>query len=473
MHELAHVRRCDNLALLLQRLVSAVLFFHPAVWLCGRMLRRESEQACDDLVVCATGRPVAYARGLTLVAESAAHSNPPGRRIPMMSTFAATESDLTQRIRRTLDGGAQRMGCKARVLTAVLLCPLAAMTLPSCGTTSESVKVPAESARDEHLFLVVDQNGALRLNERSVTLDSLRDELQAKGRLGRSSIIVQYDDRSPRGRTSQVVDIVHQAGLVGLVYPVGATEGDHSAWREAIATDPDEWSQELKTRLLALEPGRTIEEVAQMARVRRLWRKEMEGRGIGQELLEQMDVLGPGADMTFVDGYTGPGQDRGLEAAERQIQEAVESGVLTEVGGQVFREAVATDPDEWSDELKTKLLTLKPDQTIEQIAEFLRDLRGGSVVYGYSVRSESRHERESLYLLVDHDGNMTLNDSPVTFATLGEELKKQRSLMGNTEMILIQSDGQASHPQIVEIQDIARRVGLIDQILATEPPPGR
>ena len=49
MHELAHVRRWDNLTRLLHRLVSAVLFFHPAVWLCGRMLRREAEQACDDL----------------------------------------------------------------------------------------------------------------------------------------------------------------------------------------------------------------------------------------------------------------------------------------------------------------------------------------------------------------------------------------------------------------------------------------
>ena len=75
MHELAHVRRWDNLTLLLQRLVSAVLFFHPAVWLCGRMLRREAEQACDDLVVCATGRSEAYARGLAHVAERAVHLN--------------------------------------------------------------------------------------------------------------------------------------------------------------------------------------------------------------------------------------------------------------------------------------------------------------------------------------------------------------------------------------------------------------
>ena len=58
MHELAHVRRYDNFTLLLQRLITVVLFFHPAVWLCGHLLRREAEQACDDLVVCSTGRSV-------------------------------------------------------------------------------------------------------------------------------------------------------------------------------------------------------------------------------------------------------------------------------------------------------------------------------------------------------------------------------------------------------------------------------
>ncbi len=147
MHELAHVRRWDNLTLLLQRLVSAVLFFHPAVWLCGRMLRREAEQACDDLVVCATGRSEAYARSLAHVAERAAHFNPLIRRIPTMNAFAATESDLALRIRRALGGSARRMGTRARVLAVVLLCPLAAMTLPSCGTTSKVSKVAAESSK--------------------------------------------------------------------------------------------------------------------------------------------------------------------------------------------------------------------------------------------------------------------------------------------------------------------------------------
>ena len=170
MHELAHVHRWDNLTLLLHRLVAAVLFFHPAVWLCGRMLRREAEQACDDLVVYTTGRSEAYARGLAHIAERAVHLNPLIRRIPTMNAFAATESDLALRIRRALGGSARRMGTRARVLTVVLLCPLAAATLPSYGNTSE------ESSQDERLSIVVDQDGNMKLNDKSVTFATLKEE---------------------------------------------------------------------------------------------------------------------------------------------------------------------------------------------------------------------------------------------------------------------------------------------------------
>ena len=37
---------------------------------------------------------------------------------------------------------------------------------------------------------------------------------------------------------------------------------DNEIWREAMATDPDEWSDELKTQLLALKPGNIPYEIA-------------------------------------------------------------------------------------------------------------------------------------------------------------------------------------------------------------------
>ncbi|MEE2874553.1 MAG: M56 family metallopeptidase [Candidatus Latescibacterota bacterium] len=47
MHELAHLRRHDNLTLLLLRLISVPVFFYPSLWLCGHMLRLETLGACN------------------------------------------------------------------------------------------------------------------------------------------------------------------------------------------------------------------------------------------------------------------------------------------------------------------------------------------------------------------------------------------------------------------------------------------
>ena len=53
LHELAHVRRYDNLVNLLQRVVESLLFFQPMVWIVSGWVRREREYGCDELVVAA------------------------------------------------------------------------------------------------------------------------------------------------------------------------------------------------------------------------------------------------------------------------------------------------------------------------------------------------------------------------------------------------------------------------------------
>ena len=78
-------------------------------------------------------------------------------------------------------------------------------------------------------------------------------------------------------------------------------------------------------------------------------------------------------------------------------------------------------------------------------------------------------EKENLFIVVDQDGNMKLNHKSVTFATLKEELQAKRQLLDNTTMIIIKGDERSTHGQIVQIMDIARQVGVIDQVIATEP----
>ena len=402
MHELAHVRRCDNLSLLLQRLVTAALFFHPALWLCGRMLRREAERACDDLVVCATGHPEAYAHGLSLVAEGAALSNPPARRIPMMSTLVPTESDLSQRIRRTLDGRARRMGMRARLLAVVLLSPLAVVTLPSYGAADNGVGGESAATR-------VGADSTLAEGMSGETIATDRDEVltleELTERMGKGMRAAEEIDTE--GMRRRIV-AVPESGEVTVAV------NERSGRLEVVGT-----------RELDLEEAiaQAIERVA----------------AASSELTEKERL--------------------------RKILEAI-------IQSHILQKAVATDPDEWSDELKTRLLALKPDSTIEEIAEVVRNARAGTVVYGYSVRGKDRMEPGSLFLMVDQDGNMKLNEEKVTFATLGEELKKQRGLMDSTSMIIIQGHKRVTHAQIVKIMDIARQAGLVDQIIAeTEASP--
>jgi len=71
LHELAHLRRRDDWTNLVQKIVGAVLFFHPAVWWIEKKLALEREMACDDIVLAQarSTSPRAYAECLVALAE--------------------------------------------------------------------------------------------------------------------------------------------------------------------------------------------------------------------------------------------------------------------------------------------------------------------------------------------------------------------------------------------------------------------
>lgn len=68
-HELAHIRRHDYLANMLQAAVETVFFYHPAVWWVSARMRKEREHCCDDIASSTAGSALAYARALTALEE--------------------------------------------------------------------------------------------------------------------------------------------------------------------------------------------------------------------------------------------------------------------------------------------------------------------------------------------------------------------------------------------------------------------
>jgi hypothetical protein len=74
LHEFAHLRRGDDWTNLIQKIVRALFFFHPAVWWIENRLSVEREMACDDAVLAETANPHGYATCLvSLLEKNLAH----------------------------------------------------------------------------------------------------------------------------------------------------------------------------------------------------------------------------------------------------------------------------------------------------------------------------------------------------------------------------------------------------------------
>ncbi len=99
IHELTHLQRRDDWTNLLQKIVRAIFFFHPAVWWIDSKLSLEREMACDDAVLANTCNPRAYASCLIdLLEKSCAR-----RGWSMAQAAVHRAKDLSVRIAQILD----------------------------------------------------------------------------------------------------------------------------------------------------------------------------------------------------------------------------------------------------------------------------------------------------------------------------------------------------------------------------------
>ncbi|HUG93921.1 MAG TPA: M56 family metallopeptidase, partial [Planctomycetaceae bacterium] len=189
-HELAHIRRYDYVANLLQSVVETVLFYHPAVWWLSRRVRIERENCCDDAALMVCGNRKDYARALMRVAEL----HPTG----MSLASAATGGELTHRIRRVLGLRPVRTSGGPSWLCGLVLLMLA------CGVTAALALPPdtdgpgAETARSN-----VESSGA---ESRAIGEEDVRREIPIDGVRGASAPGGPADDaRGPDPRVTRLI----------------------------------------------------------------------------------------------------------------------------------------------------------------------------------------------------------------------------------------------------------------------------
>ena len=122
IHELVHLERRDNLVVLLQRVLTSLLWFYPPTWLIDKKLLEERERACDEEVLRLTQAPETYASGILKVVGACLEGRMAGASSLGGSSFKRRMADiLSVQPPRTL-------GWRRRALTVAIGSVLAAFS---------------------------------------------------------------------------------------------------------------------------------------------------------------------------------------------------------------------------------------------------------------------------------------------------------------------------------------------------------
>jgi hypothetical protein len=176
-HEAAHVRRHDIAGQALARLVCAIWWFNPLLWLGLRALRREAELAADDAVLAGGMTPSDYAAALVaLVAEI-----PPHR----LHAFSAgmAEPPLLARVQSVLAENLSRKGVTRMDLARTLSLGLAATLLLGAARFDlvQAQEAPAaQPAPSVEIERKVDRNIEVRTDAIKARADAVAAEAKAR-----------------------------------------------------------------------------------------------------------------------------------------------------------------------------------------------------------------------------------------------------------------------------------------------------
>ncbi len=179
LHELAHIRRGDYLANVLQLFIEALLFFNPAVWWLSRQARIEREACCDAMAVALAKDRAGYARALM---EVAGLNLIPGPKAAIAFAGLRRSGGLKERVQRLLAPGYRpsvRLTWRALAGSLILGCGiLLAAAIATQWTVAAAVKLLTPRQRIARI-----EAKMRSLGQSAVGDEALSGEVEASGRI--------------------------------------------------------------------------------------------------------------------------------------------------------------------------------------------------------------------------------------------------------------------------------------------------
>jgi beta-lactamase regulating signal transducer with metallopeptidase domain len=118
VHELEHIRRHDWIVQAIARMICAVYWFHPLVWIAWRRLCLEAERACDDAAIQSAAKAEREEYAAQLVSLARQMSAAPAEAVLGL----ANRSDLSTRVLALLDDTQRRGRAGLAVVVPICFC---------------------------------------------------------------------------------------------------------------------------------------------------------------------------------------------------------------------------------------------------------------------------------------------------------------------------------------------------------------
>jgi hypothetical protein len=153
-HELSHVKRSDFLFKILAYLSCALYWFNPLSWFVFRLMRKEQEKACDELVLKAGVKPSTYAANLLSIQKAGLFQ----WNQPATVLGAVGKSQLNERLLAILKQQLKPKEVKMKTKILLSLSVMVAITFIGLARPAQSTASSAAIFPDNDEFMTEIQN---------------------------------------------------------------------------------------------------------------------------------------------------------------------------------------------------------------------------------------------------------------------------------------------------------------------------
>lgn len=121
-HEMTHYKRLDHVWSAVRGLMLALYWFHPLVWYCSELFRRDCETACDAAATRGMDKTAREDYGMALITLASRSGKRDAGRLVCLSTMSGSKKLLKERITQLARGRTFRFAAVIALVLAAVLC---------------------------------------------------------------------------------------------------------------------------------------------------------------------------------------------------------------------------------------------------------------------------------------------------------------------------------------------------------------